>query len=108
MGDMETTRKEKTMLNDTVYCLDGIRVVWSQQYAVYEVWQLVQDGPDDNLWDCVADTPDREWAIAVADEVWNKAPQVPEDTAGRYLDEPEVLYGDSCYLEDYYDSGVDF
>ena len=92
MGDMETTRKEKTMLNDTVYCLDGIRVVWSQQYAVYEVWQLVQDGPDDNLWDCVADTPDREWAIAVADEVWNKAPQD----------------GDSCYLEDYYDSGVDF
>jgi hypothetical protein len=33
---------------------------------------------------------------------------VYEDTAGRYLDEPEVLYGDYCSLEDYYDSGIDF
>ncbi len=96
------------MASDVIYELDGIKVVWSQQYAVYEVWKQVADGPDDFLWDCVADTPDKEWAIVVADEVWLRSPQVPEDTAGSYLDEPEVLYGDSCYLEDYYDSGIDF
>jgi len=33
---------------------------------------------------------------------------VYEDTAGRYLDEPEVLYGDADFSEDYYDSGIDF
>jgi|TARA_R100000656_G_scaffold33807_1_gene29069 hypothetical protein len=91
-----------------VYELDGIKVVWSQQYAVYEVWQRVADGPIGWHWEFVEETPDKEWAIAVADEVWNRTPQVPEDTAGRYSDEPEVLYGDSYHLEDYYDSGIDF
>ena len=37
-----------------------------------------------------------------------QSPDVYEDEAGRYLDEPEVLYGDSYYLEDYYDGEVDF
>ena len=63
-----------------VYEVDGIKVVWSQQYAVYEVWKQIADGPDDFLWDCVADTPDKEWAIAVADEVWNRTPQVRQKT----------------------------
>jgi hypothetical protein len=92
------------MTSDVIYELDGIQVVWSQQHAVYEVWKQIADGPDDFLWDCVADTPDKEWAIAVADEVWNRTPQVPEDTAGRYLDEPEVFDG----YGDYYESGIDF
>jgi hypothetical protein len=104
------------MASDVIYKLDGIQVVWSQRYAVYEVWQQVADGPDDFLWECVADTPDKEWAIVVADEVWLRSPQVPvesrgsgdEDTTGRYLDEPEVLYGEVDSSEDYYDSGIDF
>ena len=97
MGDIQHN-EGITMQSDLVYKLDGIKVVWSQKYAVYEVWQLVQDGPDDNLWDCVADTPDKEWAIAVADEIWNRMP----------TRETEPRYGDYCYLEDYYDSGIDF
>ena len=27
------------MTSDVIYELDGIQVVWSQQHAVYEVWE---------------------------------------------------------------------
>ena len=117
------------MTSDVVWMVDGIQVVWSPKYAVYEVWQRVEQDGETVLWDCVADTPDQEEAIEEAKEIHfaklretgesgsTEMPpldvdaatslfpeQVREDTAGRYLDEPEVFDG----YGDYYESGIDF
>ena len=51
------------MTSDVVWMIDGIHVVWSPKYAVYEVWQRVEQDGETVLWDCVADTPDQEEAI---------------------------------------------
>ena len=67
------------MPSDVIYDLDEIKVVWSQRYAVYEVWQLISGGPDDILWDCVADTPDQEEAVLIADDLFFKQEEVPQD-----------------------------
>lgn len=69
------------MPSDVIYDLDGIKVVWSQRYAVYEVWQLISGGRMGRaiLWDCVADTPDQEEAVLIADDLFFKQEEVPQD-----------------------------
>ena len=57
---------------ETVYKFDGVRVIYLHGSDNFEVWKMVSNGPDDFDWDVVETTDDSEWAIAVADEVWNK------------------------------------
>ena len=57
---------------ETVYKLDGVRVIYLHGSDNFEVWAMVANGPDDFDWDVVETTDDSEWAVAVADEVWNK------------------------------------
>ena len=60
------------MMTEKVYTLDGVEVIYHHSDATYEVWALVPDGPDDCMWDVVETTDEFDWAIAVADEVWNR------------------------------------
>ena len=60
------------VMTEKVYTLDGVEVIYHHGEATYEVWALVPDGPDDCMWDVVETTDDFDWAIAVADEVWNR------------------------------------
>ena len=54
--------------------IDGIQVIYCPQHGgVFEVWQPVVDGPDDFTYDCVADVEDEDHAIAIADEIWERA-----------------------------------
>ena len=70
---MASTR-ENEMHGEMVYEIDGIQVVYCPQHGgVFEVWQPVADGPDDFTYDCVADVEDEAHAIAIADELWNRA-----------------------------------
>ena len=70
---MATTR-ENEMHGELVYEIDGIQVVYCPDVGgVFEVWQPIPDGPDDFTYDCVADVEDEEFAIAIADELWNQA-----------------------------------
>jgi hypothetical protein len=57
---------------ETVYKLGGVRVIYLHGSDNFEVWKMVSNGPDDFDWDVVLTTDDSEWAVAVADEVWNK------------------------------------
>ena len=71
---MASTR-ENEMHGEMVYEIDGIQVVYCPQHGgVFEVWQPIADGPDDFTYDCcVADVEDEDHAIAIADELWNRA-----------------------------------
>jgi hypothetical protein len=55
-----------------VYTLDGVEVWYDQEDGIFEVWAMVSNGPDDFDWDVVETTHEFDWAIAVADEVWNR------------------------------------
>jgi hypothetical protein len=57
---------------ETVYKLDGVRVVYFHATDNFEVWAMFANGPDDFDWDVVLTTDDSDWAVTVADEVWNK------------------------------------
>ena len=66
--------RENEMHGEMVYEIDGIQVVYCPQHGgVFEVWQPVADGPDGFTYDCVADVVDEDHAIAIADELWNRA-----------------------------------
>ena len=70
---MASTR-ENEMHGELVYEIDGIQVVYCPDVGgVFEVWQPIADGPDDFTYDCVADVEDEDHAIAIADELWNRA-----------------------------------
>ena len=70
---MATTRGNE-MHGELVYEIDGIQVVYCPDVGgVFEVWQPIADGPDDFTYDCVADVEDEDHAIAIADEIWNRA-----------------------------------
>ena len=70
---MATTRGNE-MHGELVYEIDGIQVVYCPDVGgVFEVWQPIADGPDDFTYDCVADVEDEDHAIAIADELWNRA-----------------------------------
>ena len=59
------------MHGDLVYEIDGIQVVYCPQHGgVFEVWQPVADGPEDFVYECVADVEDEDDALAIADEIW--------------------------------------
>ena len=54
-----------------VYEIDGIQVVYCPQHGgVFEVWRPVADGPEDFVYECVADGEEEDYAIAIADEIW--------------------------------------
>jgi len=76
------------MPSDVIYDLGGIKVVWSQQYAVYEVLQRVGYELRGDVWDWVADTPNKEEAVLIADDLFCQNPLVVP--------------------QDYYDSAIDF
>ena len=57
---------------ETVYKLDGVRVVYYHATGEYEVWAMFANGADDFDWDVVLTTEDGDWAVTVADEVWNR------------------------------------
>ena len=70
---MATTRGNE-MHGELVYEIDGIQVVYCPDVGgVFEVWQPIADGPDDFTYDCVADVENEDHAIAIADEIWNRA-----------------------------------
>jgi len=61
---------------ETVYKLDGVRVIYLHGSDNFEVWKMVANGPDGFDWDVVETTDDSEWAVTVADEVWNRMEMV--------------------------------
>ena len=62
------------MHGELVYEIDGIQVVYCPDVGgVFEVWHPIADGPDVFTFDCVADVVDEDHAIAIADELWNRA-----------------------------------
>ena len=66
--------QENEMHGELVYEIDGIQVVYCPDVGgVFEVWQPIADGPDDFTYDCVADVEDEDHAIAIADEIWERA-----------------------------------
>ena len=74
MGEVMANARENEMHGEMVYQIDGIQVVYCPQHGgVFEVWQPVADGPDDFTYDCVADVEDEDHAIAIADEIWERA-----------------------------------
>ena len=54
-----------------VYEIDGIQVIYRPDLGgVFEVYQLQSDGPDGVYYECVADGEEEDYAIAIADEIW--------------------------------------
>ena len=95
------------MTSDVVWMVDGIQVVWSPKYAVYEVWQRVEQDGETVLWDCVADMPDKEEAIATGVEVhFTKLRETGE--SGSTEMPPLDVDSATSLFPDYFESGIDF
>ena len=59
------------MHDELVYEIDGIQVYYRPGLGgVFEVWRPVADGPEDFTYECVADVEEEDYAIAIADEIW--------------------------------------
>ena len=71
MGETLANERENEMHGEVVYEIDGIQVVYCPQHGgVFEVWQPEGDGPDGVYYECVADVEEEDYAIAIADEIW--------------------------------------
>ena len=57
---------------ETVYKLDGVRVIYLHGSDNFEVWALVADGPDDCMWDVVATTTSSDEAVDIAHEIFDR------------------------------------
>ena len=90
------------MTSDVVWMIDGIQVVWSPKYAVYEVWQRAEQNGEAVLWDCVADTPDQEEAIEEAKEIYFAKLRGTGEMPPLDVDSATSLF------PDYFESGIDF
>ena len=54
-----------------VYEIDGIQGIYRPDLGgVFEVYQLQDDGTDGVYYECVADVEEEDYAIAIADEIW--------------------------------------
>ena len=90
------------MTNNVIYELAGIKVIWSPIYSVFEVWRKVEDNTGLGCWECAADTPEKEEAVLIADQIFFKSKQHVDYVPKQVVDEEVLGYGD------YYESGIDF
>ena len=95
------------MTSDVVWMIDGIQVVWSPKYAVYEVWQRVEQDGETVLWDCVADTPDQEEAIDEAKAIHFAKLRETGESGSAEMPPLDVDSATSLF-PDYFESGSDF